>query len=116
MKLRIKGDSLRLRLTRSDVARLASAGTVCESMHVANASLDYSLYGDVDADVMSAQLTGSSLVVVIPGAQAKHWAESDQVSLRSQDGPLQILVEKDFSCLQPREGEDDSDAFPHPDQ
>ena len=26
-----------------------------------------------------------------------------------------ILVEKDFQCLAPREGEDESDMFPHPD-
>ena len=31
------------------------------------------------------------------------------------DEPLRILVEKDFACLVEREGEDDSDAFPHPD-
>ena len=28
---------------------------------------------------------------------------------------LAILVEKDFACLAPREGEDESDMFPHPD-
>jgi hypothetical protein len=27
---------------------------------------------------------------------------------------LKILVEKDFACLAPREGEDESDMFPHP--
>ena len=29
-------------------------------------------------------------------------------------GVLNILVEKDFACLAPREGEDESDMFPHP--
>jgi hypothetical protein len=28
---------------------------------------------------------------------------------------LTILVEKDFACLTPREGEDESDMFPNPD-
>jgi hypothetical protein len=27
---------------------------------------------------------------------------------------LGILVEKDFACLAPREGEDESDMYPHP--
>ncbi len=27
---------------------------------------------------------------------------------------LKILVEKDFACLAPREGEDESDMYPHP--
>ena len=32
------------------------------------------------------------------------------------DGEPKILIEKDWSCLKPREGEDDSDAYPHPEQ
>lgn len=114
MKLRIKGDNLRLRLTRSEVGQLASAGSVKQSMRLAGARLDYALQTATSANSLSAELTGASLVVSVPESQARTWAESDQVSLRGQDGPLQILVEKDFSCLQPREGEDDSDAFPHP--
>ena len=27
---------------------------------------------------------------------------------------LKILVDKDFACLAPREGEDESDMIPHP--
>ena len=27
---------------------------------------------------------------------------------------LKILVEKDFACLAPREGEDETDMYPHP--
>jgi hypothetical protein len=30
------------------------------------------------------------------------------------DGSLRITLEKDFACLAPREGEDESDNFPHP--
>ena len=37
---------------------------------------------------------------------------ASQPTGKSED--LQILVEKDFACLAPREGEDDSDAFAHP--
>ena len=47
------------------------------------------------------------------------WASSSQVSmsgsLQLDDGQtLELLVEKDFACLAPREGEDESDMFPHP--
>ena len=116
MKLRIKGDSLRLRLTRGEVERLASAGALSESMHLSGASFSYALRSDADARDISAELIAASLTVVLPEMLMQSWADSEQVSLRGQDGPLQILVEKDFACLQPRAGEDDSDAFPHPDQ
>ena len=50
----------------------------------------------------------------------RQWAESENVSIASEQllddgGQLKILVEKDFACLAPREGEDESDMFPHPD-
>jgi hypothetical protein len=50
----------------------------------------------------------------------KQWAESEKVSISSEqnldDGEqLRILVEKDFACLAPRDGEDESDMFPNPD-
>ena len=55
------------------------------------------------------------------GTSAPEWVDSDEVSISSeqqldQGGLLKILVEKDFACLAPREGEDESDMFPHPQQ
>ena len=116
MKLRIKGDTLRLRLTRGEVERLASDGELGESMHLSGATLSYTVRSDRNADDVSAELVGTNLTVILPEKTMQSWAGTAQVSLRGQDGPLSILVEKDFACLQPREGEDDSDAFPHPDQ
>ena len=58
--------------------------------------------------------------VRLPETTVLAWAGSAQVSIESEqlldDGDtLRILVEKDFACLAPREGEDESDMFPHPD-
>ena len=116
MKLRIKGDSLRLRLTRGEVGQLASDGQLTESMHLPAATLTYAVRSDPAVDSVSAELIESRLTVVIPAEQIQSWAHSEQVSLQGQTGPLRILVEKDFACLQPRDGEDDADAFPHPGQ
>ena len=33
---------------------------------------------------------------------------------RSNDGVFRILVEKDFTCIEPRDGEDQSDLYPNP--
>ena len=114
MKLRIKGDSLRLRLTRGEVAALASDGVLSERMQLPGASLTYAIVADPDATSMSAQLHDGALTVTAPAAMVRSWVGSEAISLEAQDGPLRILVEKDFACLTPREGEDDSDAFPNP--
>jgi hypothetical protein len=58
-------------------------------------------------------------VVTIPAAEVHDWATSDRVSIYGSEllaggDSLAILVEKDFTCLQPRAGEDESDMFPHP--
>ena len=44
---------------------------------------------------------------------------SEQVSIEADEAlddgdSLKILVEKDFACLAPREGEDETDMYPHP--
>lgn len=117
MKLRIRGDSLRLRLTRGEVRQLRETGRVVETTHFGDAELSYQLLA---ADVPSpvARFDGGSIVVSLPRTQAEAWADSEQVGITATQavahGSLALLIEKDFRCLAPREGEDDSDAFPHP--
>jgi hypothetical protein len=60
------------------------------------------------------------LSVRLPATTIDEWVNSNQVSIRATQrldngGTLQLLVEKDFACLEPRPGEDESDMFPHPD-
>ena len=59
------------------------------------------------------------LTVRLPESIVLAWATTEQVSIEGEqsldDGEkLRILVEKDFACLAPREGEDESDMYPHP--
>ena len=59
------------------------------------------------------------LTVRLPEATVLAWATTEQVSIEGEQGlvdgeNLRILVEKDFACLAPREGEDESDMYPHP--
>lgn len=116
MKLRIKGNSLRLRLTRGEVERLSDEGFMSETMSLPGAALEYSVHADKTAREMSVQFADQALRVTVPAHAILEWAATEQISLSATHGPTRILVEKDFACLQPREGEDDSDAFPHPGQ
>lgn len=66
-----------------------------------------------------AHISNNVLTVRIPRLDVQQWAESEQVSIVSEQNldngdPLKILVEKDFVCLAPRDGEDESDMFPNP--
>ncbi len=120
MKMRIRGNSLRLRITRGEVDALVEKGAVEETVSFgAGVSLPYRLRVDEQGGDMTARLDGSGITVSLPAQPARDWARSEEVSLASDqriaDGEvLRILVEKDFACLVEREGEDDSDAFPHP--
>ena len=73
------------------------------------------------ASVNPAAFFSDNVVSVrIPETMVLAWAGSEQVSIegeqRLDDGePLHILVEKDFACLAPRDEEDESDMYPHPD-
>jgi len=117
MKLRIRGDSLRLRLTRTEVERLHAHGEVVETIHFGPRQLDYVLRRAA-VDSPRASFVGDRIEVALPEARAHAWATSDEVGIEAEqalpEGQLRLLIEKDFQCLAPREGEDDSDAFPHP--
>lgn len=112
MKLRIRGNSLRLRLSQREVTELAQQGRVEDAISFGPAKLTYVL-ATSDVDRASATYESNRIVVTLPKERAHHWASTDEVGIEEK-GELAILVEKDWSCLKPREGEDDADAYPHP--
>ena len=115
MKLRIQGNSLRLRLTQKEVALARHQGLVESRIEFApGRSLIYLLEGSPNAETMSATFDGCAIRVTIPMHQMTDWAESDRVGFeaRSQTG-VEFLVEKDFKCLH-RSVEQEPDAYPHP--
>ena len=121
MKIRIRGNSVRMRLTRSEIAALDSEGALFETTSFgADSVFRYGVRLDPAGDAVTAQLTDEGITIDIPEAAGRQWCESDEVSLGAEMGAgenqsLGILVEKDFACLSPRDDEDESDMFPHPD-
>lgn len=111
MKLRIKGDAIRLRLTQSEVAAVANGDAVVETTSLPQ-PFTYAL--ETSGETIGAAFTDGRMTVNIPRTVAARWASTEEVSLRGGAGGVEILVEKDFACLVPREGEGDSDAFPNP--
>lgn len=116
MKLRIRGNSIRLRLTRGEVQDLVTRGTVAELTTLpVGPGFGYQLRADAAVGAPTATFEAGVLGVAVPKAAAETWAASEEVAIEGQlpvaGGTLTILVEKDFPCLTVRAGEDDSDAF-----
>lgn len=121
MKLRILDDSLRLRLPQGEVKQLRTTGRVEATIRFGpgpQQRLVYALVVVPQAQRISATLTDREIAVHVPEATARAWADGNEVSLRGEqslgDGTLQLLIEKDFKCLTPREGEDEYDGFANP--
>jgi hypothetical protein len=122
MKLRIKGNSIRLRLGQSEVRRLAIDGTIRESTAFgpsAEQRLEYAVCVSHEARDVDANFAHGRIVVRIPTIVMYHWANTDQVGISAvqrirDDGELRILIEKDFQCVDAANGEPQEDAFPHP--
>lgn len=118
MKLRIKGNSIRLRLSQTDVAQFITNGKFVETVDFGNASepkFYYELLVSEIAENVRAEFNNGTISVLVPKNTAEDWATGDLVGIASdENSKLKILIEKDFACLAPREGEDESDNFPHP--
>ena len=120
MKLRIRGNSIRLRVTRAELATVAQDGELRDVVIFGpGVELGYALKIAGAGKGLSADLSDREITIFVPESRAREWLDTELVSLRGEQDldngdSLKILVEKDFACLVPREGEDDSDAFPHP--
>lgn len=121
MKLRVLDNSIRLRLTRSEVDAISVDGLVRGRVRFAGSNtFDYVLESSPATVKPEAHISNNVLTVRLPETDVSEWAGSERVSIKSEqlldDGEqLKILVEKDFQCLAPRDDEDEADMFPHPD-
>ncbi|NNE55840.1 MAG: hypothetical protein HKN32_07465, partial [Flavobacteriales bacterium] len=119
MKIRIKGNSLRLRLTQSEVDHLSEHGSLMEATEFPNGHIFEYGISCASEDFIPASFTGNCITVSPPIQEVKKWAGSDKVSIEEwvdlgNGKQLRVLVEKDFACLTERTHEDESDMFPNP--
>jgi len=117
MKLRLQGNSVRLRLTRSDVERLRDAGLVEELVDFGSGeALTYRLLSRPEPGPVRAGFREGAITVSMSMDVAQGWASSDEVGIHAQSGALTISIEKDFRCLTRPPEEQQRDAYPHPGQ
>jgi uncharacterized protein DUF7009 len=119
MKLRIKGDSLRLRIAPSELARLMQAGRIEETIHFGQDADARLIYAVEHADVreLAVRYEESSVTAIVPTGSARAWAQGDDVgvygSVAVATGRLEIAIEKDWACLD-KSDSDHADTFPNP--
>ncbi|WKN42561.1 DUF7009 family protein [Tunicatimonas pelagia] len=120
MKLRIKGNSLRLRLTQAEVQRISEGESVREVMNIGggNPSFIYSLTIHANQLPVAVVYQNHEIHVTISRQVSRQWATTNQISIEenipTEDRhSLHVLIEKDFRCLH-RNVQDEPDQFPNP--
>jgi uncharacterized protein DUF7009 len=113
MKIRIKGNSLRYRLNKSDVANIIKDGRLEERAEFGHGNaLIYALQTTTDYD-LSATFNDDRITLFVPHSMLEKLASTDEVGFENGQGKLFLLVEKDFTCLD-NVAEDQSDNYPNP--
>jgi hypothetical protein len=122
MKLRIQGNSLRLRITPSEMIQLMEKGRIEETIHFGaddNARLTYSLEHAEQVPSIVVRYGTQGIAVVIALRDALHWTSTQDVGLYGEvptsNGILSLAIEKDFACLDKSDGEN-ADRFKNPGQ
>ena len=120
MKLRIRGDSLRFRLTKTEVTSLHEQGWWQETTTLGSGgepSFVYRVESVAEGPSTVSFSPGAQTVItaLLPAAGVASWATSNEVGLYF-DTPwgTKVAVEKDFRCLDEERDEDESDNFDNP--
>ncbi len=119
MKLRIKGNSIRLRVTRSEIVNFGEHGLLVEETEFNNGiTFVYALERKAGIDKLEALFQGNRISVFVPERMAKEWTTTDVIGYDNNidienGGLLNLLIEKDFVCLE-NTTEDQEDNFPNP--
>jgi hypothetical protein len=113
VKLRLRHNSIRLRLTRSDVDQFQRSGRVEDLVEFPQASLVFSLESSSGAKVIQASFVEGHLAVLVPSEQGQAWVTKAEVGMEGMFQGLSILIEKDWPCLH-RGLTEDEDTFARP--
>jgi len=112
MKLRIKRNSIRYRLTKSDVKQLTEAGQLEDSVDFGSTKLKYAIEITPNQELSTA-LLNNTVMLFMPRFMIDDLATTDRTGFENNAGGLQLLVEKDFTCLD-NVAEDQSDNYSNP--
>ena len=118
MKIRIQGNSIRIRLSKSEVSQLATEGTVKENTSFLHSSFSYCLKSISGIEALSASYENDQIIMYVPEKLLTDWPANNIVGFEAnmsinETDFLYLLLEKDFKCLD-NTTEDQSDNFENP--
>lgn len=118
MKIRIKGNSVRYRLTRPEVENFCRNGYLEEVTEFPSGHFKYALRAKTDIDQLQADFVGNTITMFLPDSEKEKWFHSELVgyknSIHTSDGSsMALMLEKDFVCLDNTE-EDQTQNYPNP--
>lgn len=121
MKIRIKGNTLRFRLGRTEVSALDRNGRIEETVNFGSGDQNnfYYTLEKSAGDHFSGTFHEGRITVSVPSTIIEQWASSEDVSIEGSSvidarTMLKFLIEKDFVCLNAHNDDDQSDRYPHP--
>jgi len=112
MKIRILNNTIRYRLTRSEVTTLGETGMIEAQTSFTGNSLHYAIE-QYSEQQLRVTFKANRITLYMPKQMIDELQNSSQVGFEDTTGPVSILIEKDFVCLDNR-AEDQSDNYPNP--
>ncbi len=116
MKLRIKGNTIRFRLTQTEIDTIAKGSVEDKTEFPEGSPLTYKIQ---TGDSFSSAFKNGVVLITVSKEVINDWATTNKISIENtielKNGKqLEISIEKDFKCLTERPKEDETDMFPNP--
>jgi len=117
MKIRIRGNSVRFRLTKNEVEQLCREKSIEERTNFEN--LDFVYEVKVAAtNHLDIHFLNNRISLKVSDSLLENWDTNDSVGFShtlpvSNGKTIDLSLEKDFTCLEDR-GEDESNNYPNP--
>lgn len=117
MKIRIRGNSVRYRLTKNEVERLCREGSIEETTNFPNLDFAYEVKV-ATTEQLNIHFANNRISLQISETLLENWDTNNRVGfshsvVTSNGKTIDVLLEKDFTCLEDR-GEDESNNYPNP--
>lgn len=118
MKIRIQRNSIRFRLSKTEVGQLAEEGNLTEETSFGKSIFTYQVMQNADRDSLWASFEDGKITLEVPSAYLEDWAINEIVGFDSKmetggNESLTLLIEKDFKCID-NTTEDQSDHYENP--
>lgn len=118
MKIRIRGNSVRYRLTKTEVNTLSEMGCYESITDFGDQKFIYAVKATDDVELLGVRFDNNTITLYLNRAKSITWAKSKKVGfsaiVQTKNGAeLSLLLEKDFVCMD-ETVEDQSDNYPNP--